>query len=360
MLDLSILQRGGVCVVDNWLPATLLTALRDDLYRLDTQGAFVPSGLTPRLAPSGGFSFGESDRKVCVLTNTKDVGGEQEARSSVATLLDSLRLDLQRTLGRKLTLTEQYYSLSLTGSSLPLHLDEHHPATKHTPPEDAATRRSVSFLVYLSEDVSGGALRAFHRAHSAVTSCHCGAHQQDLQIGWLEWQRRCHPVFLDAWVPPSWMRRQSPMERLAVWRDQLKDEDEAEVRFYADMQPSSRLYIVDTSSDQRVDVTDTIAADDPEFGGADVESHEFIQRLRGRLLCPHQPADLSGVADCEHPRMRSVDIPADGGTLVLFDSTTVPHSVLPVAAGQRLAMGGWFHETVQEYPRWYEEAFEVS
>jgi hypothetical protein len=114
MLDLSILQRGGVCVVDNWLPATLLTALRDDLYRLDTQGAFVPSGLTPRLAPSGGFSFGESDRKVCVLTNTKDVGGEQEARSSVATLLDSLRLDLQRTLGRKLTLTEQYYSLSLT------------------------------------------------------------------------------------------------------------------------------------------------------------------------------------------------------------------------------------------------------
>ena len=44
---------------------------------------------------------------------------------------------------------------------------------------------------------------------------------------------------------------------------------------------------------------------------------------------------------------------------MLFDSVCVPHLVLPVAAGQRLALGGWFHEPSQEYAAWYDSAFAV-
>mmetsp|Transcript_56220 Transcript_56220/g.60876 ORF Transcript_56220/g.60876 Transcript_56220/m.60876 type:complete len:91 (-) Transcript_56220:20-292(-) len=51
--------------------------------------------------------------------------------------------------------------------------------------------------------------------------------------------------------------------------------------------------------------------------------------------------------------MNIVDIVPTGGTLVLFDSVTVPHEVLEVTQGTRLAIAGWFHERQQDYPEWY-------
>ena len=50
---------------------------------------------------------------------------------------------------------------------------------------------------------------------------------------------------------------------------------------------------------------------------------------------------------------RVVDVPPLGGTLVLFDSVAVPHEVLTVLRGERVALGGWFHEPVQTWPDWY-------
>jgi len=47
-----------------------------------------------------------------------------------------------------------------------------------------------------------------------------------------------------------------------------------------------------------------------------------------------------------------VDIPPLGGMLVLFDSVVVPHAVLRVVRGERVALGGWFHEPAQEWPEW--------
>jgi len=51
--------------------------------------------------------------------------------------------------------------------------------------------------------------------------------------------------------------------------------------------------------------------------------------------------------------LRIVDILPTGGTLVLFDSVAVPHEVLEVTQGTRLAIAGWFHEQQQEFPDWY-------
>ena len=379
---LSSIRRGGLCVQPAWLSADLLAALRDDIT--DCQGSFAPSGLTPRLTDDSRHLFGAGDRRVCVLETEFT---ETSARASVGAMLESLRLDLERVLGRQLTLEESYYSLSSPGTDLPLHLDEHHPATKHTPTDDAATRRSVSFLLYLSEpSLTGGELRAFHRTNVGVHS-RCGAHEGDLQVGWLE-RAATSPVFLDAWVPPAWMseRRPAPSAALsgavaaaaadataaadavaaaaAAAASAVEDDEDAAARYYDACQPSSRLYVVDSSADEsggrggstRTYLTEPIAHDDAEFCGAGLESDEFVERLRGRLPASCR-AGFSGVADWAHPSQRSTDVSAVGGTLVLFDSVCVPHKVLPITAGERLALGGWFHEAAQDYPAWFEEAF---
>ena len=42
------------------------------------------------------------------------------------------------------------------------------------------------------------------------------------------------------------------------------------------------------------------------------------------------------------------DISPLRGSLVLFDSTSLPHEVLPTVSGTRVALAGWFHERVSD------------
>ena len=74
--------------------------------------------------------------------------------------------------------------------------------------------------------------------------------------------------------------------------------------------------------------------------------------------CKHFPygcgvmrnGDALQPGDCVYnPRYRH---PADGGdgpeggTLVLFDSVSLPHEVMPTVGRERFALSGWFHEAV--------------
>ena len=43
----------------------------------------------------------------------------------------------------------------------------------------------------------------------------------------------------------------------------------------------------------------------------------------------------------------ALNVAPDGGTLVLFDSVTLPHEVLPTLGRERWAASGWFHEDQQ-------------
>lgn len=45
-----------------------------------------------------------------------------------------------------------------------------------------------------------------------------------------------------------------------------------------------------------------------------------------------------------------VDIVPQRGSLVIFDSLTMPHQVELIKDGTRVALAGWFHETTQEFP----------
>mmetsp|Transcript_7401 Transcript_7401/g.7490 ORF Transcript_7401/g.7490 Transcript_7401/m.7490 type:complete len:97 (+) Transcript_7401:3-293(+) len=41
-----------------------------------------------------------------------------------------------------------------------------------------------------------------------------------------------------------------------------------------------------------------------------------------------------------------------GGSLVLFDSVTLPHQVMETLKGERLVLAGWMHEQQQPIPDW--------
>ncbi len=369
--------------------------------------------------------FGESDRRVFVLSphgNENDVVGvNRDARIAIYDELEKFRVALSVGLDvDDLILGELYYSLMGVGTRLPVHIDEHHPATRHAPLSDMSHRRCVSFLLYLSDEsiLSGGELRAYPRMTSVdrtTTRCGmCGSHGGNLQIGWLDYgidegteegdvSTGCggsHPVYLDAWVPPAWMDEdRCEICALAKWEAVMRSIDEvgggrstedAERDFYDACQPLSRLYTVRVENDDNgslsiMPITERdISHDDSDFAGTSIEPEIFVEKLRVRLSEPHRCGfgglmmaktttttkhDDGQYADDDDddegrrvPRegrrhQAAVDVEARGGTLVLFDSVCVPHEVLPVKAGMRLALGGWFHEPSRSYPSWYDAAF---
>lgn len=143
--------------------------------------------------------------------------------------------------------------------------------------------------------------------------------------------------------------------------------DAAEERFYEACQPRSQLYTAPDDGSRPSPLADVpIDHDDPDFAGASLDTCDFVERLRARLREPYRRG-FGGLTtspedderDDARRRWSVVDVEAVGGTLLLFDSVCVPHLVLPVTAGQRLALGGWFHEPSQEYAAWYDSAFAV-
>jgi hypothetical protein len=44
------------------------------------------------------------------------------------------------------------------------------------------------------------------------------------------------------------------------------------------------------------------------------------------------------------------DIAPIRGSLVIFDSVQLPHEVLEMKSGIRMALAGWWHEKTQEFP----------
>ena len=205
-LNLDKLHRGSVVVVRDWLPAELLRDLRADATSLLEAGAFTSSGLS-NTAKGGrdGQGFGDQDRSVCAVT--PDLEGNRAARAEFAALLEDVRQALIGA-GWPVVCAEQYYSVSGTGATLPRHMDERHEELKGARGWVSSYRRSTSWLCYLCEPGwdeegeagAGGALRAFVREGAAGSSA-CGAHEQNLQVGWLEEGAQHTPVYLDCFVP---------------------------------------------------------------------------------------------------------------------------------------------------------------
>ena len=423
----SIIRKGGICIRHNFINASEVTALQNDISQLYRSDQFKPSGLSNRVQGDKNV-FGEADRLTCTITPTLLKGEAQYSyiREVVEDKLDVLKQELQNLLneenaiddlsmeGLKFDLSEMYYSISPEGSILPRHQDERHEDTKGEKGWMHDTRRSISWLIYLNNDWgafvdengieasdesdesqncgAGGEFRAYCRKCSSNTQC--GSHDGNLQVGWLRSQRSRHlkpsentakddsslksiedyfePIFLDSWVKmPSTVSGDTddtcyeedagydklkwrPMSALYRIRNPINNYDDFDSNRDPMMSMSNCKQSTVVKYPHREYLSEPFGADSPNWPKEiDLEPSEFIEALASQLSDQSIRQRFDGVEDILGQGVEIVDVEPTAGTLVLFDSVVVPHEVLEVTRGERLAVAGWFHETQQPFPDWY-------
>ena len=333
------IAQGGVAVEHNWLPPDLVKSLRTDAKELFNAGQFQPDGLTntARSRSEQGFTS-KADRQTFRggADWSSDVGNTaarkefadrmRQLRSELAAGLDRPTLEPEGTLKHEMT-----YNWYEPGAKLGRHLDEHHEETKGTKGWRYPTRRSVTWLVYLNDGWTadeGGALRCFPRSDKDLSrNAQVGAHEGNLQVGWLNGK---DPVFLDCFRPSGG----AALYRLAAAKGKRGTKE-------------NRIQIL-SSSDfdvprQPIDFTKFMASQYQQ-------SFQQIStsRLDPRFVSTDAAANSAVSAPQTIEESNTMDVVPSAGTLVLFDSVSLPHQVQPVTGKrQRIAATGWYHEESQ-------------
>ncbi|GFH44241.1 hypothetical protein CTEN210_00715 [Chaetoceros tenuissimus] len=388
--DYSIIRKGGIYIQQDFITSAEVTALQNDIKQLYNSNQFIPSGLSNRVEGDKN-EFGEEDRLTCTITPILLKGDDSFIRQVVEEKLETLKQELEETLFQEnavdgvsmeesnLDLVEMYYSISPKGSILPRHQDERHEDTKGEKGWMHDTRRSISWLIYLNNDWctdnqeasgGGGQFRAYCR--KCIENVQCGSNDGNLQIGWLSSSQSpeddFEPVFLDSWV-------QMP-KAFSDDADEILYDDEEPGYEQLKWRPMSALYRVrsdpdDLSSNRDLLKTNSVHSLEIKYPnreylsqpfGADstgwpneteLDPSDFIQALASQLSDKNIRQRFVGLEEIKGQGVKIVDVEPTAGTLVLFDSVVVPHEVLKVTSGERLAIAGWFHETVQDFPDWY-------
>uniref|UniRef100_A0A7S1C241 Prolyl 4-hydroxylase alpha subunit Fe(2+) 2OG dioxygenase domain-containing protein n=1 Tax=Corethron hystrix TaxID=216773 RepID=A0A7S1C241_9STRA len=255
---------------------------------------------------------------------------------------------------------------------------------------------------------NGGQLRAYCRkSRGSGDNSHvpCGSHQENIQVGWLK-QPQCvtkkesskivsqqimndnnkstiefEPVFLDSWIQTPMTLPKNLNQKEIKDENYTDDHDKDNAKSSFNWIPMSALYRINNKRTYNTTVVKE-GGDNGELGGMNnkssdrdylskpfgpqsplwpsdknLEPTDFARALASQLSTSDHRKRFIGLEDIhimDDPSMINiVDIVPIGGTLVMFDSVTVPHEVLEVHAGVRLAIAGWFHEKQQEFPDWY-------
>jgi len=334
---------GRIAVIPNFLPQDEIIKLRNDAANLHQQNKFSTDALAS-YGTSGKFDPSK-DRAVLKLQQWKDQGiGDWTVRERFGNRMKNLREDLAYHLDRPGMLlgdsvnkygagsTEISYTRFGPGAFLKRHVDEHHEELKGRAGWSKPTRRSMTWLIYLNDDWDtnqhGGCLRCFERKTLPITKTGSRG-SGDLQLGWLKATNpggREQPVFMDA---------------------QHSGMDGANSGLCA-------LYIDDPSAEGGRQYISKSFHSHPTLyiGGSELlvqntlmNSKDLAQRFR--LI--EQPKSV--VSEFMQPQdsveERTQDVEPIGGTLVLFDSVTLPHAVLPTTTRERWAASGWMHEDQQ-------------
>eukprot|EP00804_Cyclotella_cryptica_P020124 CCRYP_014901-RC/>CCRYP_014901-RC protein AED:0.05 eAED:0.05 QI:379/1/1/1/1/1/3/174/487 len=422
---------GRVYVQHDFLTADQLKFLQRDMHRLDQEGKFVVNGLSDvrkglkgettleNDASTSAYSRANQgfdvkyDRSVCPtpwwqqsLSLVDDSSLEFECHDATdqdAATLHSIQLKLQRLrrdladiLDRPTMLDsslghECYYSKSKPGSSLARHMDERHEESKGPRGWLLPSRRSLSWLIYLSEteesktydenygsninnkewdaEQNGGMLRTFPQKYFRPKSnigCEdtvpCGSHNGNLQVGWLLAEEHesfrkydesltqiTHPVFLDCWYQHTnpYTRESEPHGVLYIVRQQIVGE----------------VNTTSSSNEKQIEYI-TVPWLPFAFQGNVMEflKHRATLELNPEhsserlFLDQNYASQFKLLEDREtwesgkNPAGSVVeDILPKRGTLVVFDSVALPHEVTPVIEGSRSALAGWFHEETQPF-----------
>jgi Rps23 Pro-64 3,4-dihydroxylase Tpa1-like proline 4-hydroxylase len=364
-------QRGLPYIHEGWIDVDMILELLKQFDQLDSEGKFVPSGLSNSAAEAGqGFNEKE-DRLVCPIDLYDGVAMRQQSHEVMITLsqkIDNLRHELATILNRPsvndYTLHhESYLSMSRQGSYLKRHMDERHEGLKRRKAWLLPSRRSVSWLLYLNDEGEswdkGGELRFFPPSElidgtriDLVGPGFAGSHDGNLQVGWLRRPSGLYCVYMDAWVRQS---TESFIPRTALYiAVPSTSEHQSSSSSSSSLLPSSLSVL---SPDGREYIT--LAFDTDSTPGDTIDMLRHNQNLF--LNKDHDDATNFALIE-DHELWQTgalpkgsgiLDIIPKSGTLVLFDSVTVPHEVMTVReGGERKAVAGWFHENTQGFPDW--------
>ena len=373
---LHCLHRGLPYVQENFIDESEVVKLRNYMASLENEGLFKTVGLANRQRDTSGQTFGSSDRKVAALDSIYKMNEQVDSLRDISFKVNEMRNALSMLLKRP-TLTstqanhECYFSIYQPGAFLKRHLDEHHEALKGRTGYTSPSRRSISWLIYLSdENTQGGELRVFPQKEfiasssynldigignkgygSAGASNHASNNDNlndnknnnygDLQIGWLKKKDPINksvilePVYLDAWRNSLQKHSDEPSLALYILGGRSCTKNEC-VSF-------TREYI---TKDIQIATTNKL----PSILTSSSSSNIFINpnhhkdfRLIEDLNLWETGAKPSGSV--------TMDIKPKRAQLVMFDSVALPHEVLSINGdNNRYAIAGWFHELTQQIP----------
>jgi Rps23 Pro-64 3,4-dihydroxylase Tpa1-like proline 4-hydroxylase len=347
----STIENGRIAVIPNFLSEQDVLPLRADAQGLWTDGKFSTDALS---------SYGSAetfdpakDRAVLRLNNWKSDLGDNASRQRLGALMASVRKELAYNLdrpeldrGMATTMygygsTEISYTRFGPGAFLKRHVDEHHEELKGVAGWSKPTRRSISWLIYLNDrrwsgTQDGGQLRCFERK-CRPTGRIGSTINGDLQIGWLRATSSDpneRPVYLDA-----------------------KTHDHGQCAMYiVDERKGARTYVTksfETNPILYVQGSEMLVKQLLFIDrGADfADRFTVVEQPKSRLASIFSGGnDYRGQGESPARDEELEDVDPRGGTLVLFDSVSLPHEVLATKTRERWACSGWFHEDQQ--PLW--------
>lgn len=165
---LDCFSKGVPYVHDEWIDGDIVEGVRRTFQEFQEKGMFEPSGLSNTQSNDQGF--GGTDRKVCpidIYSEYNMKGLSESAMLFLSRRVDALQKQLAAVLDRPSLVEpmphESYLSISKEGQYLKRHLDERHEGLKNKKAWLLSSRRSISWLLYLTEPDwdKGGQLRAF-------------------------------------------------------------------------------------------------------------------------------------------------------------------------------------------------------
>ena len=351
------LQKGKAVVIPNWLSKDEVSLLRQDCQNCfendhftnfvyskdnskngeDHDPKFMPS-FFPRQPNLGDGPFVNPD------IGNYDIRQDIKARMALVKAELAMQLSKTRpTLAEDIKQTHELeYIRYDVGGYLKRHVDERHIELKRLMGaqytlKPNATRRSITWLIYLNDDWNGqndgGHLRVYERTNGVSSNTMVGANGRDLQIGWLaadgSGSNGDLPIFLDP-LHPTNDGKINPKESCKLYYTTSDNENDDRIYLSSKPFPNAALYISGGES---------MMIDNPQ----QLMNFRRIDTQKSALS-----SFLSSSAESEDPSERPKDIVPNAGTLVMFDSVSLPHQVLKTNR-ERYGVQGWFHEKLYSY-----------